>query len=284
MTRTKPAPGRIFCRWRTLVSALCVIGAALNAQNSPHGTLAMQCTDCHTTTSWSELADPLKFDHDQTPFRLVGQHRSTSCKSCHVGLKFAGTSRTCVGCHLDDYSAAVTVNHRQAGFSTNCEECHTQSASAWQTSFDHNRTEFQTRGAHEGVACNTCHANNRFRGTPVACVACHQTDYVNAQHPNHVVAGFSTECGTCHRALTWRPAVFFPHPWFPIGKSDTHSPGRWNACTDCHAAEPNYALFECINCHAHEKARMDSAHGEVAGYVYQSSSCYRCHPSGSRGG
>jgi hypothetical protein len=254
------------------------------AQKSPHGDINMPCTDCHTTDSWTKLADPMKFDHSRTSFRLIGQHRSTACKSCHIDLKFIETPRNCISCHLRDYDATVTIDHRAAGFSTDCEQCHTATASSWQSSFDHNRTQFQTRGAHEGVACNTCHVNNRFRGIPVACISCHVTDYSNAQKPNHVTAGFSTACATCHRALTWQPAVFYPHSWFPIGRGDTHSPGRWNACTDCHASEPNYTTFECINCHEHTKARTDSGHKGVSGYVYQSSSCYRCHPSGNRGG
>ncbi len=256
----------------------------MTAQNSPHGALVQQCTDCHTTEGWTKLADPMKFDHATTSFRLVGQHRSVTCKSCHTDLKFAGTVRMCVSCHLKDYNAAVTIGHRSAGFSTDCEQCHLTSAASWQSSFDHNRTQFQTRGAHEGVACNTCHVDNRFRGIPIDCIACHQRDYANAQQPNHLAAGFSTACATCHRALTWQPAVFYPHPWFPISKSDTHSPGRWNACTDCHASEPNYTLFECINCHEHSKTRTDANHSEVRGYVYESSACYHCHSSGTRGG
>ncbi len=272
---------------RTFAAILILLGLLTRtglSQNSPHGPITQPCTDCHTTESWTRLADPVKFNHDTTSFRLLGQHRSIACRSCHTDLKFAGTSRECVSCHRKDYDGAVTISHRAAGFSTDCDECHTISAASWQASFDHNRTEFQTRGAHEGVACNTCHVNNRFRGTPIQCVACHQQDFTNAQHPNHVTAGFSTECATCHRALTWQPAVFFPHPWFPITRSDTHSPGRWNACTDCHAAEPDYTTFECINCHEHTKARTDGNHENVRGYVYQSSACYRCHPSGSRGG
>jgi hypothetical protein len=266
----------------TLLWLLCLTAA--QAQKSPHGDIDMPCTDCHTTDSWTKLPNPMKFDHARTSFRLLGQHRSIACQSCHIDLKFAGTPRNCISCHLRDYDAAVTIDHRAAGFSTDCEQCHTATAASWQSSFDHNRTQFQTRGAHEGVACNTCHVNNRFRGTPIDCISCHLTDYTNTQQPNHVTAGISTACATCHRALTWQPAVFYPHPWFPIARGDTHSPGRWNACTDCHASEPNYTTFECINCHEHTKTRTDSAHRNVRDYVYQSSSCYRCHPSGTRGG
>jgi hypothetical protein len=269
-------------RFAAIVVVLSLRMQAVHAQNSPHGDFDRSCTDCHITDSWTKLADPMKFDHARTSFRLVGQHQSTACKDCHIDLKFASTPHNCVSCHLRDYDGTVTINHRTAGFSTDCDQCHSAGAASWQSSFDHNRTQFQTRGAHEGVACNACHLNNRFRGTPVDCISCHLKDYAIAQQPNHVVAGFSTACATCHRALTWQPASFYPHPWFPLAKGDIHSPGRWNACTDCHASEPNYTTFECINCHEHTKARTDSGHSGVRNYVYQSSSCYHCHPSGTR--
>lgn len=252
------------------------------AQESPHGKIAMECTDCHTTGSWTTLTSPMKFDHSNTSFKLYGQHRAISCRSCHTDLKFTGTPKNCYFCHQKDYDAAVAVDHRLAGFGTDCTQCHRVDGISWQSSFDHNITQFPTRGAHDAVPCLSCHVGNRYRGTPSECVACHQTEYNSTQEPNHSAAGYSVMCGTCHRSLTWQPAAFFPHPYFPIHAGNRHSPGVWNKCTDCHTADTpaGFQALACTTCHEHTHGRTDPQHSNVRGYVYQSSACYNCHPTG----
>jgi hypothetical protein len=248
-----------------------------SGQTSPHGAISIPCTNCHTTAGWNALSPTMVFDHASTAFPLLGEHRVTPCRKCHTTLRFTGTVRTCVGCHLEAYSNAQAVNHRTAGFSTECADCHKEDAPSWQASFDHDRTRFPTRGIHESVPCSSCHAEGRYRGTPSECLSCHLSQYMGTTAPNHAAAGFPTTCGTCHRALTWIPATLFAHPYFPIGRSDRHSPGVWNTCIDCHVAQPSYNVFECINCHAHEKTRMDSRHREIRSYTYASTACYGCH-------
>ena len=255
--------------------SLCLL-----AQESPHGIIRDQCTNCHSTNGWLVLTNPMIFDHNSTSFILYGQHRNTDCRNCHRNLKFAGTPRTCSSCHKKEYDDAITLNHMSAGFSTDCLLCHSNSASSWQGSFDHNRTEFPTRGAHEAVACNVCHTNQQFRGISMRCISCHEKEYIATSDPAHTTAGFSPECAECHRALTWKPAAFYPHPQFPINAGAKHSPGVWNSCNDCHIVKMNYHTFECIDCHHHEKSSTDSNHSGRKGYVYQSSACYRCHPQG----
>ncbi len=263
-----------------IVLALSLFHQDAYAQASPHGDIKLKCTEFLTTETWTVLASPMKFNHSKTGFKLTGQHRNLACSKCHEDLRFTNTPSDCYSCHRKDYDAAVSIDHRLAGFGTDCQQCHRADASTWQASFDHNLTEFPTKGAHEAVPCLSCHVGNRYRGTPVECVACHEDAYIAAQNPNHITAGFNTQCAVCHRALTWQPAAFYPHPYFPIHAGDRHSPGVWNACTDCHGDQPNYSTFACINCHEHTKARTDSRHSNVGGYVYESSACYRCHPTG----
>lgn len=251
---------------------------AVFAQDSPHGTIRWKCIDCHSTEGWTKLVMPMHFDHSETPFVLYGQHRSASCRQCHASLRFIGTSSLCISCHQKDFDNTVSVDHRKAGFGTDCMQCHRNEALNWKSSFDHNKTQFPTRGIHEAVSCSQCHTSGMYRGTPSQCVSCHLKEYTATKNPNHAAAGFPVDCAVCHRALTWQPAVFFPHEqYFPIGAGDTHSPGRWNSCTDCHTASPNYAVFECINCHEHSRSETDGHHDEVSGYVYQSKYCYGCH-------
>lgn len=263
-----------------IVTMSILPGMLASAQDSPHGPLRWKCAECHTTEGWKGPGTAAHFDHASTPFVLYGQHRTTACRECHVDVRFTGTSMQCVACHRKEYETAIAVDHRAAAFGMDCEQCHNVKAESWRASFDHNRTQFPTRGIHDAVPCTACHAGKVYRGTRTECVACHRAEYDAAADPKHSTAGFGTDCAMCHRALTWKPAAFFPHGYFPIGSGDTHRPGRWNSCADCHASSPNYTIFECINCHTHSKGATDSHHGDVRGYVYQSSSCYRCHPTG----
>ncbi len=263
-----------------LIIALLVCSIRSTAQESPHGKMTRQCTDCHTTNAWTALADPMKFNHSETGYILVGQHRTTACKSCHIDLHFAGTPKTCFACHARDYDDAIAVNHRTAGFTTDCSQCHSISAASWQASFDHDRTQFPTRGAHYAVPCVQCHVNNRFRGTPIQCDACHHNVYLTATNPPHT--NFSTDCATCHPALSWDLPSFIPHPYFPIASGARHQPlSTWHSCTDCHqnstSYPSSYSSYICYNCHTHALATMKSTHTRVSGY--DPAKCYNCHPS-----
>ena len=42
----------------------------------------------------------------------------------------------------------------------------------------------------------------------------------------------------------------------------------------------NFRVFSCLTCHAHNPRDMADKHKRVNGYVYESSACYGCHPSG----
>ena len=146
--------------------------------------------------------------------------------------------------------------------------------------FDHNRTQFPTRGAHYAVPCLQCHVNNRFRGTPIQCDACHHNVYLTAQNPPH--ATLSTDCATCHPALNWQLPSFIPHPYFPIASGARHQPlSQWHSCSDCHQNSQNYpssySSYICYNCHTHALPTMQSRHAGVPGY--DPNKCYNCHPS-----
>lgn len=233
------------------------------------------CSICHTTSSWAGA----KFDHSQTQFPLTGAHTSLSCVACHASGKYAGLSTTCVSCHQNDYNGATNPNHVASGFPTDCTICH--NTTAWQPStFNHSNTAFPLTGAHIKVACASCHVNGQYAGTPTDCYSCHKTDYLAVTNPNHVAAAFPTTCTTCHNTTSWLGATF-NHTWFPI-YSGTHA-GKWTTCADCHTNPTNYAVFACINCHAHDKTTTDNQHQGVRNYVYNSANCYSCHPTGSGG-
>jgi hypothetical protein len=238
-----------------------------------------RCEDCHgvTATTWRGA----RFSHPAS-FPLVGGHAGLACQRCHVSGRYSGLSTACVSCHLPDYNRTANPNHAAGGFARTCESCH--SVNGWRpATFDHSRTRFPLTGAHARVDCAQCHVGGRYAGTPTDCYACHQTDYAGTTNPNHAAAGFPTQCQACHTTTAWQPASFdHDGRFFPI-YSGTHR-GRWSSCSDCHVNPGNYAVFECVLCHAHSnKAQVDRDHREVGGYAYQSAACYRCHRNG-RGG
>jgi hypothetical protein len=217
---------------------------------------------------WSSAS----FNHNNV-FRLVGIHALQQCGACHRGDVYAGTPRSCVGCHRDQYNAARSPNHVAANFPTTCESCHRPTDTRWGNgSFNHNSV-FNLVGVHATLDCAACHRNNRFDGTPRSCVGCHQSDYNATRDPNHAASGFPTTCDSCHRAAdaSWGQGRF-NHTWFPL--SGPHN----RACSECHTTPNDFGRFSCTVCH--ERGETDSHHREENGYRYDSNACYSCHRNG----
>jgi len=251
---------------------------ALATTTNPNHVLAgftTDCENCHRAGlgSWTEAI----YQHTAA-FPLTGGHRSAECSQCHTNT-FAGTSNACYDCHRSDYEATARPNHLASGFSTDCADCH--STMNWvSANFDHRQTAFPLTGAHIGVPCMACHAT-QFAGTPTNCYACHQADYDGATNPNHLAVGFSTDCASCHNSIAWNTTAWNHDAlYFPIN-SGVHN-NKWNLCSDCHTVSTNFAVFECINCHAHNLTQMNDKHSAVPNYQYLSTACYNCHPNGRK--
>ena len=229
------------------------------------------CAMCHATSRWT----PASFDHARTSFPLMGAHIAASCESCHTTGRFTGTPSSCVSCHLAKYTATTSPNHVAAAFPQDCQVCH--SPVQWLgATYDHSRTRFPLTGAHSSVQCASCHVGGQYAGTPTTCYECHTSEFNTVTNPNHMAAGFPTTCGSCHTTTTWTGARLTHR--FAI-YSGAHS-GKWSSCNDCHTNSSNYTVFTCTNCHEHDRTKMDDKHRGRNGYVYDSLTCYGCHPSG----
>ncbi|MFN8178274.1 MAG: hypothetical protein U0167_10105 [bacterium] len=244
----------------------------------PHASVGFStdCVICHNTNSWSGAS----FNHASTGFPLTGAHTSVACQTCHVPSA-PPPQPACVSCHRPQYDGTTDPPHASVGFSTDCVSCH--NTNSWSgASFNHATTGFPLTGAHTTVACQTCHVPSAPPPQP-ACVSCHRAAYDATTDPNHAAAGFSTDCASCHNTNSWSGATFdHDATFFPI-YSGSHA-GRWTACSDCHTTSTNYAVFECILCHAHSnQADVNSHHQGVNGYSYNSAACYNCHPRGRAG-
>jgi hypothetical protein len=227
------------------------------------------CDTCHSTSSWSGAL----FDHGKTGWPLTGSHNALKCSQCHINGNYKLTNTACVTCHLTDYNNTNNPPHKAAGFPQQCELCH--DTALWADGkFDHNQTKFPLTGAHKTVLCAQCHVNNNYTTLPTDCYGCHKKDYDGTNNPNHKSAGFPTTCLTCHNTNSWLGATF-NHTWFPMKH------GGATTCSNCHTNSSNYAVFSCTICHA--KNQTDQNHQGVPGYVYNSTNCYQCHPTGHGG-
>ena len=256
------------------------------------------CEACHNASApnWNTTFDHNKF------FPLVGRHKTVACATCHKNGVYKGTPTNCYGCHKTDYDATKNPNHVQAGFPTTCENCHRASDPNWNTAFDHNEF-FPLVGRHATVPCATCHKNGQYKGTPKTCYGCHKTDYDATKNPNHVAAGFSTNCDSCHRATDPNWNTSFDHnKFFPlVGRHGTipcancHKNGQYKGtpktCYGCHKADydgtksPNHVQAgfptTCDNCHRASDPNWNTSFDhnkffQLVG-VHKTIDCVACH-------
>ncbi|MHB1686534.1 MAG: hypothetical protein ACYCVH_04060 [Ignavibacteriaceae bacterium] len=283
---------------------------------SPHGDkLKIDCSNCHESESWRVIPKRIKFNHnEETSFKLIGQHESVSCESCHKSLIFSDAKSNCNSCHKD-------VHQNTLG--PNCERCH--SPDTWVVSNInqiHQSSRFPLMGVHLNVDCATCHSgysNLYFPPQSVSCFSCHSKQYYATTSPNHVSAGFSTDCQDCHSltSVTWS-AENFNHSFFPLvgghnipncyacHTQGSNFKGLNTSCYSCHSAtfasatNPNHIAqnfpHDCSQCHStnnwtdatfdHNKTvfPLTGAHVSVAcaschttGFTSTPTDCYSCH-------
>lgn len=208
------------------------------------------CKKCHTTKEWKESL----FDHGRaTKFALTGAHAKVVCVACHVGNDFKKKlSMDCLACHRAD-------DTHQGQNGEKCEKCH--STASWKEMlFKHDTdTKFPLRGAHEKLACGTCHKGNVYTvKLAVDCKSCHVADDPHA-------GKMGDDCQRCHSEKSWREQVKFDHDLtrFPLVglhatvdcelcHVDKRFKGTSMACIDCHRAKDVHkqALGDkCETCH-----------------------------------
>lgn len=242
-----------------------------NATTNPHHPQAgfsTTCTSCHSMNpGWK----PAPYNHNLTSFPLTGAHIGGTCLDCHADKVYNNKPTTCVSCHLANYNATRNPNHASLGYSTTCESCH--STTRWLgAKFDHNTTAFPLLGAHLAVACSSCHVNGVYKGTPTACISCHQSDFNATTNPHHVQAGFAAVCTSCHTMNPgWKPGTYnhnqtsFPLTGAHIGAT----------CLDCHADKVyNNKPTTCVSCHQTDYNNTTNPKHSTSGF---STDCASCH-------
>jgi hypothetical protein len=229
------------------------------------GTLGDDCTACHTMDAHFRNAS--RAFHKSTLLPLEGRHLDVPCASCHWNEATKGTPTTCYDCHWirrqdDPYRTILGVE---------CEKCH--EPIGWTPAkWNHEaNTGFAIGRQHLTVDCVGCHPDRRFNGTVVPdCYSCHREDYESAREPDHVAAGFPTQCDVCHRPndISWNQAVF-DHEYSLLGQHATAG------CAACHgngiyAGTPR----NCTGCHLNDYETSNNPGHRAAGFP---TTCNLCH-------
>lgn len=228
--------------------------ASCHLEDDAHaGRFGTDCGTCHSPNGWL----PAQFDHNLSAFKLEGKHTEADCGDCHKNNVYQGTPSDCYSCHAQD-------DAHGGKFGTNCAACHTPSD--WEAAtFDHSRSNFPLTGAHQQIACEKCHVNAQFAGTPTTCVACHAEPVFHA-------GLFGTNCASCHTTTAWRPATFNGQHTFPLN----HGESGIVSCTTCHPS--SFTTYTCYGCHKHNETIVRSKHLKKGISNFQN--CVACHPTG----
>ena len=240
------------------------------------GSLGQLCSSCHNEQTWQPLAVIAK--HNRTRFPLVGAHVTTACFACHPGAQvgnFEGADTTCLTCHRADLARATSPDHSTSEFNHDCQRCH--QPTAWKPALFNHPAAFPLTGGHAKVACTTCHTSGTYTKLPTDCASCHMPQYQATTNPNHVSAGFGTNCKSCHNTTTWQNAKFTHPAAFPLAGGHANV-----ACTACHKGGTFTALpTNCVSCHLANYQATTSPNHVTAGF---GTNCESCHTINSWSG
>ena len=245
-------------------------------QDVHRGEMGTDCARCHTPLSFIDRSEAVRM-HRTSRFPLSGAHAAADCESCHrtrsLGrTMYVGLPVECAGCH--DSAAFPTApqrppDHVPAGFTGDCSVCHS-SVTFGTARGGHATNGFPLTGGH-AIACVRCHGQPFNSHLSPACISCHLAQYNATTDPNHVQAGFPTDCSLCHNNVSFIPATFnhsttaFPLTGAHVGldcvacHGDGVYRGKPTTCVSCHLAQyngttdPNHAQggfpTDCTVCH-----------------------------------
>ena len=214
------------------------------------GTLSNKCIECHDFNAFRPAS---LFDHDNAEFKLRGAHVEVDCKECHLeehrnGQNFQRFTdipfADCIDCH---------DNPHRSSWQTRCVTCHNEvsfNRFIGQNRFDHNKTDFELKGAHQDANCFDCHnrgnAENIFTdNTGIAvnqCASCHDDPH-NGK--------FGTNCAECHNETSFfslNDPSMFDHSLTDFVLEGQHIQVE---CKECHQGKLTdpMAHDNCFDCH-----------------------------------
>ncbi len=133
----------------------------------------------------------------------------------------------------------------------------------------HNATGFRLEGRHLTVACESCHLNGQFSGTPKTCYDCHWVRRKDDRYQTRL----GSQCETCHRSTSWT-AVRWDHGGQTGARLNADH--RTLACESCHRGGSfRAAASGCLSCHQKDYAATTTPNHAAAGLPTNCESCHR---------
>jgi hypothetical protein len=155
------------------------------------------------------------------------------------------------------------MQKHQDEYGGDCLQCH--DGADRMRDFDH-ALVFVLDGRHTDLACEQCHTEFKFHGTPVECAACHE-------EPEIHVGVFGQKCQYCHTAEAWHPAMLKEHA-FPLN----HGAEADSDCATCHSGP--YQVYTCYICHDHQPEEIQKSHAKLNLDQASLDDCVACHLDG----
>ena len=198
-----------------------------------------ECKTCHTDHKGRKadivLLDPETFNHAFADFALRGAHETASCSGCHAtGKKFRDAPSTCFACHQGDDAHKGELGQK-------CASCHNEGSWRTQKSFDHSKTRFPLKGAHEHVQCAVCHIGEHYKDLSRECVACHKIQDVHGGR-------YGQQCQSCHTTTHWTKITFDHAKIAKFALRGAHASVK---CEGCHTGDlyKDKLATACNACH-----------------------------------
>jgi len=234
------------------------------------GYFSPNCIECHNASVWSPaILEGQNFDHaTRTPFTLARhkvdyQNTIITCVGCHPSDIHQADLASCVPCHSQGEEKAAFMVRHQEEFGPACLDCH--DGADRMENFDHGRV-FVLDGRHAEIACEGCHRDKVFKGTPTQCALCHVEPAIHAGF-------FGLQCQNCHSSNAWAPAQLRIHR-FPLGHGGTGE----IECRVCHTSR--YVEYTCYGCHDHQPNAIAERHAKAGVAPADLPYCTQCHPTG----
>ena len=233
-----------------------------------------------------------------SPGKLARPHAQLEglehCTECHELGKRGADDARCLKCHVP---LATRIAARKGLHATytgqHCADCHKDHfgpdfalVRLDTATFDHSKTGYKLRLAHDTVACRSCHRPENvtapdvrqwatehdvmattYLGLGTGCASCHRKD------DPHGTQFAGRTCDACHTVTNWKKAPLFDHArtryplvgahaTVPCDKchkpevaGDLRSPVRYaglafERCNDCHD-DPHHGVMRgtCASCH-----------------------------------
>ena len=220
----------------------------------------------------AQFGSPNRSFHNATGFPLEGKHQLLACEACHQNNEYGATPKTCYDCHW----LRRKDDRYQTRLGTQCEQCHRPTGWA-DVRWNHGaQTGVQLNADHRALVCESCHRGQQFKSATVGCVGCHQKDFASATAPNHLAAGFPTDCLACHKASdsTWRASgtgTFNHAAYFPL-----RGQHALQSCATCHKNNVYKGTSrDCVGCHLAQYNATKSPNHAAAGFPTACEGCHR---------